>query len=151
MAKKSTGVALAVAWPLAKKVAAQVSVIVANNPEIQKRLENLGKKLADVQRARTPEAKITRAMESVREQAEIELRSESSAVESVASLQATGWKQRADQVDRALRILQHQPRKMQKAQLPRIEAMADSLVAEVLTSLIDDAVGDEADRKQIES
>jgi len=53
MAKKSTGVALAVAWPLAKKVAAQVSTIVANNPELQKRLENLGKKVTDVQRATT--------------------------------------------------------------------------------------------------
>ncbi len=121
MAKKKTGVALAVAWPLAKKVAAQVSVIVANNPDLQKRLENLGKKFADVQRARTPEAKIARAMESVREQAEIVLRSESSGAESVAAVQATGWKQRADQVERALRILQHQPRKMQKSQLPRIE------------------------------
>lgn len=139
MAKKKTGVALAVAWPLAKKVAAQVSVIVANNPDLQKRLENLGKKFADVQRARTPEAKIARAMESVREQAAIVLSSESGDAESVASVQAAGWKQRADQVDRALRILQHQPRKMQKSQLPRIEAMADSLVAEVPTSLIDDA------------
>jgi hypothetical protein len=144
MAKKSsTGVALAVAWPLAKKVAAQVSVIVANNPEIQKRLEGLGKKFADIQKARTPEAKIARAMESVREQASIVLDAESSTAESVASVQAAGWKQRADQVDRALRILQHQPRKMQKSQLPRIEAMADSLVAEVLTSLIDDAVDEE--------
>src|SRR5689334_25243311 len=79
MAKKSTGVALAVAWPLAKKVATQISVIVANNPELQKRIEGLGKKFADVQRARTPEAKITRAMDSVREQAEIVLASESSA------------------------------------------------------------------------
>jgi hypothetical protein len=151
MAKKKTGVALAVAWPLAKKVAAQVSVIVANNPDIQRRIENLGKKLADVQRARTPEAKITRAMESVREQAEIVLRSETSTAESVASVQATGWKQRADQVDRALRILHHQPRKMQKSQLPRIEAMADSLVAEVLTSLIDDAGADEPETKQLDS
>lgn len=138
MAKKRTGVALAVAWPLAKKVATQISVIVANNPDLQKRLENLGKKFADVQRARTPEAKIARAMESVREQAAIVLRTESQEVESVASVQAAGWKQRADQVDRALQILQHQPRKVQKAQLPRIEAMADSLVAEVLTSLIDE-------------
>ncbi|GEK22885.1 hypothetical protein [Cellulomonas xylanilytica] len=146
MAKKSTGVALAVAWPLAKKVATQVSVIVANNPEIQKRLEGLGKKFADVQKARTPEAKIARAMESVREQAEIVLRSESGDAESVASLQAAGWKQRADQVERALRILQHQPRKKQKAQLQRIEAMADSLVAEVLTSLIDEV---EAPRDQL--
>ena len=138
MAKKKTGIALAVAWPLAKKVATQVSVIVANNPDLQKRLENLGKKFADVQRARTPEAKIARAMESVREQASIVLSSESQDVESVASVQAAGWKQRADQVDRALQILQHQPRKMQKSQLPRIAAMADSLVAEVLTSLIDE-------------
>ena len=139
MAKKSTGVALAVAWPLAKKVATQISVIVANNPELQKRIEGLGKKFADVQRARTPEAKISRAMDSVREQAAIVLASQSSDAESVASVQAAGWKQRADQVDRALQILQHQPRKMQKSQLPRIEAMADSLVAEVLTSLIDEA------------
>ncbi|WP_456788326.1 hypothetical protein [Cellulomonas sp. P5_C5] len=139
MAKKKTGIALAVAWPLAKKLATQVSVIVANNPEIQKRLEAMGKKVAEVQRARTPEAKIARAMESVREQASIVLSSESQEVESVASVQATGWKQRADQVDRALQILQHQPRKMQKSQLPRIAAMADSLVAEVLTSLIDEA------------
>jgi len=138
MAKKSTGVALAVAWPLAKKLATQVSVIVANNPDIQKRLENMGKRIADVQRARTPEAKIARAMESVREQAEIVLRSETTTAESVASVQAMSWKQRADQVERALRILQHQPRKMQKSQLPRIAAMADSLVAEVLTSLIDE-------------
>jgi hypothetical protein len=138
MAKKRTGVALAVAWPLAKKVATQVGVIVANNPELQKRLENLGKKFADVQRARTPEAKIARAMESVREQAAIVLAAEPSTAESVASVQATGWKQRADQVDRALQILQHQPRKVQKSQLPRIAAMADSLVAEVLTSLIDE-------------
>ncbi|KRD41357.1 hypothetical protein ASE38_17270 [Cellulomonas sp. Root930] len=144
--KRSTGVALAVAWPLAKKVAAQVSVIVANNPEIQKRLENLGKKFADVQRARTPEAKIARAMVSVREQASIVLGSEAQDAESIASVQAAGWKQRADQVDRALQILQHQPRKVQKSQLPRIEAMADSLVAEVLTTLIDDAVGDSKDQ-----
>lgn len=85
-------------------------------------------------------------MESVREQAEIVLRSESGDAESVASLQAAGWKQRADQVERALRILQHQPRKKQKAQLQRIEAMADSLVAEVLTSLIDEV---EAPRDQL--
>jgi hypothetical protein len=147
MAKKKTGLALAVAWPLAKKVATQVSVIVANNPELQKRLENLGKKLADVQRARTPEAKIARAMESVREQASIVLDAEAGAAESVASVQAAGWTQRADQVDRALQILHHQPRKVQKSQLPRIAAMADSLVAEVLTSLIDEA--DSAPRGQI--
>ena len=146
MAKKKTGVALAVAWPLAKKVAAQVSVIVANNPDLQKRLEGLGRKFADVQKARTPEAKIARAMASVREQASIVLAAEAGSAESVASVQATGWKQRADQVERALQILQHQPRKMQKSQLPRIEAMADSLVAEVLTTLIDDAVDDSKDQ-----
>lgn len=140
MAKKKTGVALAVAaWPLAKKAAAQLGVYVANNPDIQKRLGDLGKKFADVQRARTPEAKILRAMESVREQASIVLASESGAAESVASLQAAGWKQRADQVERALQLLQHQPRATRKSQFPRIEAMADSLVAEVLTSLIDEA------------
>ena len=95
MAKKKTGVALAVAWPLAKKVAAQVSVIVANNPDLQKRLEGLGRKFADVQKARTPEAKIARAMASVREQASIVLAAEAGSAESVASVQATGWKQRA--------------------------------------------------------
>lgn len=134
MAKKKTGVALAVAaWPLAKKAAAQLGVYVANNPDIQKRLGDLGKKFADVQKARTPEAKILRAMESVREQASIVLASDSS------SLQAAGWKQRANQVERALQLLQHQPRATRKSQFPRIEAMADSLVAEVLTSLIDEA------------
>ena len=134
MAKKKTGVALAVAaWPLAKKAATQLSVYVANNPDIQRRLGDLGKKFADVQKARTPEAKILRAMESVREQASIVQASESG-----DSLQAAGWKQRADQVERALQLLQHQPRATRKAQFPRIEAMADSLVAEVLTSLIDE-------------
>ncbi|MEZ0447381.1 hypothetical protein [Cellulomonas sp. ICMP 17802] len=138
--KKSTGVALAVAWPLAKKAATQLSVFVANNPDIQKRLAGLGAKVSDVQRARTPEAKIARAMTSVREQADLVLASEPS--DSVAALQASGWKQRADQVERALQILQHQPRAMQKSQRPRIAAMADSLVAEVLTSLIDDDAAD---------
>ena len=134
MAKKKTGVALAVAaWPLAKKAATQLSVYVANNPDIQRRLGDLGKKFADVQKARTPEAKILRAMESVREQASIVQASESG-----DSLRAAGWKQRADQVERALQLLQHQPRATRKAQFPRIEAMADSLVAEVLTSLIDE-------------
>jgi hypothetical protein len=83
-------------------------------------------------------------MESVREQADTVLASEP---DSVAAIQATGWKQRADQVERALQILHHQPRKVQKSQLPRIAAMADSLVAEVLTSLIDEA--DSAPRGQI--
>ncbi|WP_421732964.1 hypothetical protein [Cellulomonas sp.] len=140
--KKSTGVALAVAWPLAKKAATQLSVFVANNPDLQKRLADLGTKFSDVQRARTPEAKIARAMTSVREQADMVLASEATTTESVAALQAAGWKQRADQVERALQILQHQPRAMRKSQRRRIAAMADSLVAEVLTSLIDGDPGD---------
>ena len=138
MAKKKTGVALAVAWPLAKKAATQLSVFVANNPDIQKRLGDLGTKFTDVQKARTPEAKIVRAMASVREQAEMVLAAEAGSTESVAAVQAAGWKQRADQVERALQILQHQPRSVQKSQRRRIAAMADSLVAEVLTSLIDE-------------
>jgi hypothetical protein len=144
MAKKKSGALVAVAWPLAKKVATQVTVLVANNPDLQKRISDLGAKITDVQRARTPEAKIARAMASVREQAEIVLASEAATTESVAAVQASGWKQRADQVERALQILQHQPRAVQKSQRPRIEAMADSLVAEVLTSLVDEVEGGSA-------
>ena len=147
MAKKKQAVAMAVAWPLAKKAATQLSVFVANNPDIQKRLEGWGAKFADVKRARTPEAKIARAMTSVREQADVVLGAQTSTAGSAESIQAMGWKQRADQVEQALQILQHQPRAMRKSQLPRIAARADSLVAEVLTSLIDEAVADEPDNQ----
>lgn len=146
MAKKKQAVALAVAWPLAKKAATQLSVFVANNPDIQKRLEGWGAKIADVRRARTPEAKITRAMTAVREQADVVLAAGTStaeSAESAESAQAVGWKQRADQVDQALQILQHQPRAVRKSQLPRIAARADALVAEVLTSLVDDGAAEE--------
>lgn len=143
MAKKKQAVALAVAWPLAKKAATQLSVFVANNPDIQKRLEGWGAKVADVRRARTPEAKITRAMTAVREQADVVLGAGTSTAESAEFAQAVGWKQRADQVDQALQILQHQPRAVRKSQLPRIAARADALVAEVLTSLIDDGAAEE--------
>ena len=132
------------AWPMAKKAAAQIAVLIASNPQVREQLGGLGKKLGDVQKARTPESKITSAMDSVREQADLVLAAERErgSHESVASVQATGWKQRAEQVERALSILQHQPRAARKPQLARVAAMADSLVAEVLTTLIDDAVAD---------
>ena len=129
---------MTILWPVAKKLASQVAVLVATNPDVQKRLTDAGKKIAEVQKARTPEAKIAKAMDAVREQAQAVLDGEHGP-DSVVSIQATGWKQRAEQVERALQILQHQPRAARKSQLQRIAAMADSLLAEVFTSLIDDA------------
>ena len=138
------GAVAKMAWPLAKKVGAQVAALVANNPEIQGRIGDVAKKLGDIQKARTPEAKIKRAMDSVREQADLVLKAEleRGSSESVASVQAAGWKQRAEHVERALAILEHQPRAARKTQLTRVAAMADSLVAEVLTTLLDEAVAD---------
>ncbi|KQT02247.1 hypothetical protein ASG23_02575 [Cellulomonas sp. Leaf395] len=129
-----------VLWPVAKKLAGQISVLVATNPDVQRRLTDAGKKIVEVQKARTPEAKIAKAMDAVREQARAVLDAEGS--ESVVSVQAASWKQRADQVERALQILQHQPRKARKTQLDRIAAMSDSLLAEVFTSLIDDVAAE---------
>jgi hypothetical protein len=133
------GIPMMVVWPMARKLAGQVAVLVASNPDIQKRLTAVGNKILEVQKARTPEAKIGKAMEAVREQAQAALAAEPQGSESVVSVQAASWKQRADQVDRAMQILQHQPRAVRKSQLGRISAMADSLLAEVLTSLIEDA------------
>ena len=60
-----------VLWPVAKKLAGQISVLVATNPDVQRRLTDAGKKIVEVQKARTPEAKIAKAMDAVREQARV--------------------------------------------------------------------------------
>jgi hypothetical protein len=125
--------------PVARKLAVQLGVIIANSPEVQKRLVDVGNRIREVQKARTPEAKIAKSMVAVREQAEAVLDAVGTDPASVVSVQATSWKQRADQIERAVGILQHQPRAARKSQLARIAGMADSLLEEVLTSLIDDA------------
>jgi len=133
----------AVMWPTAKKAAAQLILLVATNKELQKRFGALMGQLADIKKARTPEARISRAMATVREQGQNILDQEARTGDSLASVQAASWMQRADQVERALKIVEHQPKAARKTQLPRVEKMADALLGEMLTSLMDD-VGAEA-------
>jgi len=131
----------AAAWPLVKKAAGQVAVYVAAHPEAQDRLAQFGRRLADVQKARTPEGKVRRGLEPIREHAR-EVIAGVADQSSPTAIQAEGWLHRADHIERALAILEHRPRASRKQGLASVIGMADALTAEVLMSLIDPPEGE---------
>lgn len=121
------------AWPLAKKAAVTITAYLATHPEAQERLAGVGRRLTDVQKARTPEGRIRRGLVPIREHAHEVV---DAAGDSPAAVQAQSWLLRADHIERALGILEHRPRSERKEGLAAVVGMTDALTAEVLLSLI---------------
>ena len=134
-----TGLAKAITWPAAKKSAMAVAAFVAANPKLQATVQDqvsrVSRRISEAQKARTPEEKVDRAMASVREQAEFVLAHSPAPAEAD---RARGWIARADKVSQALALVRHVGKKERQEPLAKVTASADALVAEVLTSLVDD-------------
>jgi len=134
-----TGLARSITWPMAKKSAMAVAAFVAANPKLQATVQDqvsrVSRRITEAQKARTPEEKVDRAMASVREQAEFVLAHSPSPADAE---QARGWIARADKVSQALALVRHVGKKERQEPLAKVTASADTLVAEVLTSLVDD-------------
>ncbi|MDM7832515.1 hypothetical protein [Cellulomonas edaphi] len=134
-----SSLAKTLAWPMAKKSAVRIAAFMAANPKLQASVQQqvtlASRRIAEAQRARTPEEKVSRAMVSVREQAEWVLVHEPSEHDEA---RARGWLARADKVSQALTLVQHLHRRERQEPLAKVTASADALVAEVLLSLVDD-------------
>ena len=134
------GLAKSLGWPLARKSAMQIAAFIAANPKlqagVQEQVARASRRMTEAQKARTPEEKVTRAMSSVREQADWVLAHDPAEAEAA---RARDWLARSDKVTQAMALVRHVGKKERQEPLAKVTAAADALVAEVLLSLVNES------------